>query len=126
MGLFSGLMGNASEMDMEKLEKELAEILIKGEEIEQGYQLIRDYFVFTNKRLILVDKQGLTGAKKELHSIPYSSIRHFSIETARSFDRDSELKIWIASLQQPVIKEFSKKSSDILEVQKTLSKHALK
>ncbi|MBM7623660.1 PH domain-containing protein [Sporohalobacter salinus] len=125
MGLFSGLMGNASEMDMEELEKELAEILIEEEEIENGYKLVRDYFVFTNKRLLLVDKQGLTGSKKEFHSIPYSSIRHFSIETAGSFDRDSELKLWVAGMPQPITKEFSKKSSSILDVQKTLSKYSL-
>lgn len=61
--------------------------------IEKAYQLIRDLFVFTNKRLILVDKQDLTGHKVEYHSLPYKSITHFSFETAGHFDLDAVLKI---------------------------------
>jgi len=55
--------------------------------------LIRALFVFTNKRLILVDKQGLTGNKVEYHSLPYRIITHFSVETAGHFDLDAELKV---------------------------------
>ncbi len=61
--------------------------------IEKAYQLIRDLFVFTNKRLILVDKQDLTGHKVEYQSLPYKSIIHFSVETAGHFDLDAMLKI---------------------------------
>ena len=126
MGFFDGLMGNASEMDNDKLEKELKKIIVEEENIEGGYNILRDYFVFTDKRLILVDKQGVTGKKKEFHSIPYHNIRHFSIESAGTFDRDSELKLWIAGIAQPVSKQFGKKSSNIFEVQKALSRHILK
>ena len=65
--------------------------LAPGEVVEHAYQLIRDYFVFTNKRLVLVDKQGMTGSKVEYHSLPYKSITHFSIETGGTFDLDAEL-----------------------------------
>ena len=126
MGFFFFLMGNASEMDNDKLEKELKKIIVEEENIEGGYNILRDYFVFTDKRLILVDKQGVTGKKKEFHSIPYHNIRHFSIESAGTFDRDSELKLWIAGIAQPVSKQFGKKSSNIFEVQKALSRHILK
>ncbi|NLY78572.1 MAG: PH domain-containing protein, partial [Lysinibacillus sp.] len=74
MGLFDGLMGNASEVDVGKVSEELKEILIPSEKVEHAYKVIRDMFVFTNKRLILVDKQGMTGKKVEYHSIPYHSI----------------------------------------------------
>jgi hypothetical protein len=126
VGFLDGLRGNASEMKEDKLEEELEEILIEGESIEGCYKILRDYFVFTNKRLILVDKQGVTGTKKEYHSIPYKNIRHFSIESAGTFDRDSELKLWIAGINNPLQKQFGKKSSNILEVQKALAKHILK
>jgi len=126
MGFLDGLIGNASEMEGDKLEEELKEILIEGENIENGYNILRDYFVFTDKRLILVDKQGVTGNKKEFHSIPYKNIRHFSIESAGTFDRDSELKLWIAGIANPIEKKFGKKSSNIFEVQQALSKHILK
>ena len=55
--------------------------------------MIRDLFVFTNKRLILVDKQGLTGNKVEYHSLPYRTITHSRVETAGHFDLDAELKV---------------------------------
>ncbi|GBG12391.1 putative cytoplasmic protein [Paenibacillus agaridevorans] len=61
MGLFDGLMGNASELKMEEVQKEFVHILSKSERFEKAYKLIRDLFVFTDKRLILVDKQGLSG-----------------------------------------------------------------
>ena len=61
MGLLDGLMGNASEIEPAKIEGDFAQVLAGGERIEKAYQLLRDLFVFTNKRLILVDKQGLTG-----------------------------------------------------------------
>jgi hypothetical protein len=126
MGFLDGIIGNASEMEEDKLQDELKEILIEGENIENGYNILRDYFVFTNKRLILVDKQGVTGNKKEYHSIPYKNIRHFSIESAGTFDRDSELKLWIAGIANPIEKKFGKKSSNIFEVQQALAKHMLK
>ncbi|SDC27533.1 MULTISPECIES: PH domain-containing protein [unclassified Candidatus Frackibacter] len=125
MGFLDGLMGNATEMDMSDLEEELREIVIEGEEIEKGYKVLRDYFVFTNKRLLLIDKQGMTGNKVEYHSIPYKSIRHFSVETAGTFDADSELKLWIAGSNMPLQKQFGKKGDNILEVQKTLAKYLL-
>lgn len=125
MGFLDGLMGNATEMNMADLEEELKEIIIEEEEIETGYKVLRDYFVFTNKRLLLIDKQGMTGNKVEYHSIPYKSIRHFSVETAGTFDADSELKLWIAGLDMPLQKEFKKKENNIIEVQKTLARYLL-
>ncbi|WP_018248625.1 PH domain-containing protein [Orenia marismortui] len=125
MGFLDGLMGNATEMNLEDLKEELSEILIEGEVIEKGYKVLRDYFVFSSQRLILVDKQGVTGKKVEYHSILYKSIRHFSIETAGTFDADSELKLWIAGSSMPLTKQFAKNSSNILEVQRTLAKYLL-
>jgi hypothetical protein len=93
MGLLDGLMGNASEIEPSKIAGDFARVLAPGERIEKAYQLIRDLFVFTNRRLILVDRQGLTGNKVEYHSLPYRSITHFSVETAGHFDLDAELKI---------------------------------
>lgn len=63
MGIFSGLMGNASQMDTDKVENQLSDILISDEQVDLAYTLIRDLIVFTNYRLILVDKQGVTGKK---------------------------------------------------------------
>ncbi len=120
MGLLSAMLGNASEIDVTKLEKEFDAILIEGEEITTAFKVFRDLFVFTDKRLVLVDRQGMTGKKVEYHSIPFKSISQFAVETAGSFDTDSELKIWISSNPTPIVKQF-KSGPDIIGVQKALA-----
>ena len=120
MGILGGMLGNASKIDASKIQQEFNQVLAVGERVEHAYQLIRDYFVFTNKRLVLVDKQGITGKKVEYHSIPYKSITHFSVETGGHFDLDAELKIWISGTAEPVKKQFNKKLS-IYEVQSVLA-----
>jgi hypothetical protein len=124
MGLLDGLMGNASEIDPERIEGEFERVMAPGERIERAYLLIRDLFVFTNKRLILVDKQGMTGNKVEYHSLPYRNITHFSIETAGHFDLDAELKIWISGSSMPIQKQFNKKLN-IYDVQSVLAGYVL-
>jgi hypothetical protein len=125
MGLFDGMLGNASKIDAGKIQQEFAQILSPGESVEHAYQLIRDYFVFTDKRLVLVDKQGMTGSKVAYHSIPYRSITHFSVETAGTFGLDAELKIWISGAPLPVQKQFNKRLS-IYEVQSVLASYVLR
>jgi hypothetical protein len=125
MGLLDGMLGNASKIDAATIQAEFSQILAPGEKVEHAYQLIRDYFVFTDRRFILVDKQGLTGSKVEYHSIPYRSITHFSIETGGTFDLDAELKIWIAGTAAPIQKTFNKKLS-IYEVQAVLASYVLR
>jgi len=124
MGIFSALMGHASEVSIAKIAQEFQPILIDGEEIEIAFKLVRDLFVFTNKRLILVNKQGLTGTKVDYETIPYSSIKKFSKESAGMLDLEAELKIWITGDPQPIKKEF-KKDQNINEVYRVLSKYVL-
>ena len=125
MGLINGLLSNASEVKIDDIQNELGNLLATGEKIEKAYKLIRDYFVFTDKRLLMVDKQGVTGKKVEYHSIPYKSIIHFSVETAGHLDLDAELKIWLSGSQIPVQKTFNK-SLNIYEVQSVLAGYVLK
>ncbi|MCC9071615.1 PH domain-containing protein [Flavobacterium sp. F-65] len=126
MGIFSAILGNAGSVSQEDLVKSYGLLLTDNEEIEMGFKLIRDTFIFTTKRLILVDKQGLTGSKTEYKSISYKSITRFSVETAGTFDLDAELKIWVSSELNPsIVKQFNK-SVNVYEVQKVLAHHVLK
>ncbi len=120
MGLFGSIIGNASNYSPEAATKDYGHLLAEGEKIEIAYKLIRDMFIFTPKRLILVDVQGMTGKKIEVKSIPYRSITFFSVETTGHFDLEAELKIWIAGQEAPVEKTFSK-SVSIYEVQAVLA-----
>jgi hypothetical protein len=126
MGLFSALMGNAGAVNQVELKQTYGTLLTDNEEIEFGFKLIRDTFIFTNKRLILVDVQGLTGSKTEYLSVAYKSISRFSVETAGTFDLDAELKIWISSETVPSIRKKFNKSVNIFEVQKALAHHVLR
>jgi hypothetical protein len=126
VGIISSLLfGAVSEIDAQKLDDEFGQMLVDGEQIEKAYKLVRDLFVFTNRRLILVDRQGVTGKKTEYHSIPYKSISHFSVETTGHFDIDAELKIWLSGSQSPCQRQF-RKDSNIYDVQKALATYVLR
>ena len=111
MSILRGLMGHATQIDTAQLEQELADLLIPEERIEHAYKLVRDQIVFTSKRLILIDKQGLTGKKKEYLSVPYGNITKFSKETAGRFDMDAEVKVWVRGDPTPISLEFRKDDS---------------
>lgn len=119
MGLLDKLMGNASEVDASDVQEELAPILGDSENVIQAFKLVRDMFVFTNYRLILIDKQGMTGKKVDYHSIPYKAITQFKVETAGHFDLDAELSIWVSGKSEPLKTELSKSTAQGL--QKTLA-----
>ena len=118
--MLNAIFGNASEIDAKGVQKDLESILVDGESVVKGFRIVRDLFIFTDKRLILIDKQGLTGKKAEYHSIPYKSISHFTVETAGTFDLDAEMKIYISGNMTPFVREF-KRGADIVGVQKTLA-----
>ncbi|MFC5630520.1 MULTISPECIES: PH domain-containing protein [Streptococcus] len=126
MGIFSGMIGNASQKDNDKVERQLEDILIPGEQVTLAYSLVRDLIVFTEKRLILVDKQGVTGKKTSYKSIPYRSISRFTVETSGHFDLDAELKIWISSAVEPAeILQF-KSDRNVVEIQQALAEAVLR
>jgi hypothetical protein len=114
------LFGNAHSVDPLQAQQEYARLLGRDEQIYAAYLLIRDTILLTDRRLILIDKQGLTGKKTEYHSVPYRSISHFSVETAGHFDLDAELKIWLSGNPTPIEKTFTK-GVDIYEVQAILT-----
>lgn len=120
------MIGNADAVNPEELAKQYGRLLTENEKIELGFKLIRDTFIFTNKRLILVDIQGITGSKTEYKSVLYKSISRFSIETAGTFDLEAELKIWVSSEQMPSITKKFNKSVNVYDVQKVLAFHVLK
>ncbi|NVJ60115.1 MAG: PH domain-containing protein [Gammaproteobacteria bacterium] len=119
MGLFSSLLGNAGVIEPKKLAEFINPLLADNEKPEIGFNVFRDKIIFTNKRLIITDTQGLTGSKVSYLCIPYSKITKFSIETTGTFDLDAELKIWIGSEKDPIERKFNKKVN-IFDVQKVL------
>lgn len=100
---------------------------ISGEVREEllTWKFFMEQYMRDIRRLILIDKQGMTGKKIEYHSIPYKSITHFSIETAGHLDLDAELKIWISGTPGPIEKQFNK-SLNIYALQSVLASYILK
>lgn len=96
-------------------------ILVQGESIISTYQSIRDGVVFTNRRIIAINVQGITGKKKDFSTLPYSKIQAYSVETSGVFDLDAELELYFSSLGQ-VTFEFSA-GSDVLEIQRVIAEH---
>ncbi len=111
MGLLDSLLGNAGEINSADAMADLAKIFSPSESVELAYKLIRDMVVLTNYRMIMIDKQGLTGRKVEYRSIPYKSIAMFAVESAGHFDLDAELKIWVSSQSEPIKMEFNGKTN---------------
>lgn len=102
----------------------VSDLLIDGESVIVSFVTIRDGIAFTNKRIIAVNVQGLTGQKKDFTSIPYSRVQTFSVETAGKIDLDGELDIWISSVGK-VRFEFGFKF-DVMKLGRLLSKAVLK
>ncbi|MBJ6745692.1 PH domain-containing protein [Streptococcus sp. 121] len=98
--------------------EDVRSMLIVGEEAVAAYKTIRDFAIFTNKRLIVRDAQGLTGKKVEVYSLPYKSIDMWSTENAGTFDLNSEVQLWTRAGQ---IKINLKKGIDIRKFDNLLS-----
>jgi hypothetical protein len=124
MGLLSGLLGHSSKTDVARIQEEFQPLLVEGETLVSAYRVLRDLMVFTNKRLILVEKEGVTGRKADYQTIPYERIVRFSKESAGLTDLDAELKIWIVGQPQPIIKTFSR-TENVNEVYQLLSRAVL-
>lgn len=117
--------GNASATDPAKVQQQLAPILLDDETVSRAFQFIRDQVVFTNRRLIFVNKQGVTGKKTEWQSIPYNRITSFSAETAGFLDTDAELRLWVQGHAMPIKIEISK-GVPIQDICKVLAHYVLR
>ena len=102
---------------------DIQQILINGEQVIGAYKAMRDYCVFTNKRVIAVNVQGMTGKKKDFSSLPYSKIQAFSVETAGVLDLDSELELWFSGLGK--VKFEFVAQADVSEICRLISERVL-
>ena len=103
--------------------KTVSPILISNEQIISTFQSMRDAVIFTNLRVIAINVQGITGAKKDFTSLPYSKIQAYSVETAGVFDLDAELELYFSSLGK-VKFEFTG-SSNISTICQIISQYVL-
>ncbi|HET8717576.1 MAG TPA: PH domain-containing protein [Nocardioidaceae bacterium] len=85
-------------VDPRSLAAELDSLLVQGEQVHLAFTGMRDSVVFTDKRLISINVQGITGKKRDYTSLPLNKVQAWSVETAGTFDLDSELELWFSGL----------------------------
>lgn len=102
---------------------DVVNLLVKGEEALAAYKTFRDSAIFTNKRLIVRDAQGLTGTKIEVYSLPYSSILMWSTENAGMVDLNAEVELWT---RMGAIKIKLRKGVDVRRIDSLLASAILK
>ena len=112
-----------SKIHADNVMKDISPLLVAGENVIGAYKSMRDYVVFTSKRIISVNVQGVTGKKKDFSTLPYAKIQVFSVETAGTFDLDSELELYFSGLGK-VKFEFSG-ASDIVKIGQLISSFIL-
>lgn len=105
-------------------ENTVANLLLPGEQIVACYQSIRDGLVFTDKRIITINVQGVTGKKKDFTTLPYNRIQTFSVETAGVIDLDCELELWFSGLGRVKL-EFTR-DSDVGALCRLIAAYTLK
>ncbi|GCE31724.1 hypothetical protein KDA_72080 [Dictyobacter alpinus] len=101
----------------------VAPMLVNDEQIVAAFKTVRDSVVFTNKRIIAINVQGMTGKKTDYTSLPYSKVQAFSIETAGVFDRDCEIELYFSAIGQ--VKFEIRGSFDIVQFNRILSHYVL-
>ncbi len=90
---------NLKPINKDSVRSEVQGLLINGEEVQYAFQTIRDQLVFTNKRIIAIDVQGITGKRKSFSTMPYSKVQYFAVQTPGFAELvpDSELFLMFAS-----------------------------
>ena len=100
-------------------EQRVVDLIVPGEEVLDSYKALRDGIVFTTKRIIIINVQGITGKKVDYTSIPYAKFNAYSVESSGVFDMDAELDIFISGMGKLRF-EFRGKS-DIKQISKYIT-----
>lgn len=101
---------------------EIEEMLVAGEFAQAAYKTVRDVAVFTNKRLIVRDNEGITGKKKVYHSLPWKSVNMWSFEHTGAMGLDAEIRLWTTEGRMKIK---LREGTDFHEVEALLAKNVL-
>lgn len=112
MGMFDKVLGNAQEVSASDGKAIVGPILLEGELISYASLVgVRDMFIMTERRMIIVDKTGLSGKKMHITSIPWKNVLSWTMTTAGTIDIDSELTIHVRGNQMPLMLKFPKRTN---------------
>jgi len=111
------------EVPVAEVASQIDPLLLDDEKAYAAFKGMRDYIVFTSKRIIAVNVQGITGKKKDYTSLPFSKVQAFSLETAGTFDLDAELELWFSGLGK--VKFEFKGKTDVAYLNKLVAHYVL-
>jgi hypothetical protein len=107
----------------DNVREDFHKFMIEGESIFAAFKSIRDQVIFTNKRIITANVQGITGSKVDYTSLPYSKIQAFSVESSGTLDLDCEIEIYLSELGMARFE--IKGSFDLIQFNQYISQHVL-
>lgn len=119
----NGSVFKLSAIDPAKLTDRVGPLLVDGEHMVAAFKAIRDSVVFTNKRVIAINVQGITGKKVDYTSLPYSKVQAFSVETSGFFDLDCELDLFFSAIGH--VRFELRGSRDVLELNRIIASYVL-
>ena len=110
-------------IDSDKVREDFHQFMIDEESIFAAFKSMRDQVVFTNKRIIAANVQGITGSKVDYTSLPYSKIQAFSVESSGTLDLDCEIEVYLSEIGK--VKFEIKGSFDLIQFNKYISQYVL-
>ena len=116
---------NLKQIKVDSVKKEVTALLINGEEVEMAFQTVRDQLVFTNKRIIAIDVQGITGKRRSYSIMPYSKIQYFSIQTPGFAELFSDSELFLMFTNSFTAKFEFKGGVDIGKIGRMISEYVL-
>ena len=116
---------NLKPINIEAVRDEVNGLLIDGEKIEFAFQTVRDQLLFTNKRIIAIDVQGITGKRKSFETMPYSKIQYFSIQTPGFMEMFPDSELFVMFSNGFTAKFEFKGAVDIGKIGRMLSEYVL-
>ena len=116
---------NLKSINADAVRSEVDGLLIAGEQIEFAFQTVRDQLVFTNKRIISIDVQGITGKRKSFATMPYSKIQYFSIQTPGFMELFPDSELFVMFTNGFTAKFEFKGAVDIGKIGRMLSEYVL-
>lgn len=116
---------NLKPINKESVRGEVMGLLVNGEEIAYAFQTVRDQLIFTNKRIIAVDVQGITGKRKSFTTLPYSKIQYFSIQTPGFMELFPDSELFVMFTNGFTAKFEFKGAVDIGKIGRMLSEYVL-
>ena len=120
MGIFT-----SQEIAPQEITEKYGTILLPGEQVLAAFRSVRDTAFLTDLRFVLVDVQGITGSKVSVQSVPYRSVVRFAVESAGTFDLDSDLNIWVSGAASPLTVKISRQA-DPQAILRLLAERVLK